>query len=106
MVGKNYDIKMPSNGNSEGGGRRPYYKKNKQGGTYNMQIVNYKISDDFKRRKMWCMLNDTYNEENSWEVKFDILDIYLLPLYIPIYNDANLKPKREELSVCLLLYVY
>lgn len=30
MVGKNYDIKMPSNGNSEGGGRRPYYKKNKQ----------------------------------------------------------------------------
>ena len=30
MVGKNYDIKMPSNGNSEGGERRPYYKKNKQ----------------------------------------------------------------------------
>ena len=30
MVGKNYDIKMPSNGNSEGGGRRPYYKKNKE----------------------------------------------------------------------------
>ncbi len=30
MVGKKYDIKMPSNGNSEGGGRRPYYKKNKQ----------------------------------------------------------------------------
>lgn len=30
MVGKNYDKKMPSNGNSEGGGRRPYYKKNKQ----------------------------------------------------------------------------
>lgn len=67
------------------------YKKNKQGGTYNMPIVNYKISDDFKRRKMWCMLNDTYNEENSWEVKFDILDIYDEYAVVHDYTENNYK---------------
>lgn len=39
-------------------------------------IVNYKLSDTQKQKKLWSLLNPNCTEEGNWEISYDIRDVY------------------------------
>ena len=59
------------------------FAKNQQGGS-TMAFIDYKLSDEQKRRAIFNALNPNFNEEGNWTIDWDICDVY--DNYAIIYN--------------------
>ena len=61
-----------------------YSLENSKHGGQERPMINFKLSDNAKFNAIWALLNDTYNEEGGWSVKYVICDVY--DDYVVAYN--------------------
>lgn len=58
--------------------------KGTKGGIFNMENINFKLSDNQKYNKIWSSLNPNFTEEGGWTAEYSVCDIY--DQYAVVYN--------------------
>ena len=84
------------------------------GGQFQMNKLNFKLSDNQKFDAIWTLLNSEYNEEGNWTISYSICDIfdeyaltynYENSSYERIYYTKNDKTDTIELGEHIRVYI-